>query len=103
MVKLETEDDANLMEELGISINLNIAACWSKVEEFELLKCQCSIVDSPSFTKLRRCITLVVKKDIKRNEETGCIFSYLYELGFDPLKIGATPKLVNFGKIVRTI
>ena len=35
---LENADDANLMVELRISINLNISTCWLKLKQFELAK-----------------------------------------------------------------
>ena len=34
----KNEHDANMMENLGIVINLNIVACWLKLNEFELAK-----------------------------------------------------------------
>lgn len=30
--------------EHGIAINLNIVACWLKLNEFELAKCKCDLV-----------------------------------------------------------
>ncbi|KAJ8434189.1 hypothetical protein Cgig2_004660 [Carnegiea gigantea] len=33
-----------MMKELAIAMNLNIAACWLKLKEFELAKCQCDVV-----------------------------------------------------------
>lgn len=32
------ENEATLMDELAIAINLNIAVCWLKLQEFELAK-----------------------------------------------------------------
>lgn len=39
-----SENEAILMEKLTITINLNIAACWLKLKEFELAKQQCDLV-----------------------------------------------------------
>lgn len=39
-----TEEDANLMEELGISLNLNLAACWLKLSAFEAAKHHCDLI-----------------------------------------------------------
>lgn len=40
----QSENDAILMEDLAITINLNTAACWLKLNEFELAKRQCNLV-----------------------------------------------------------
>ncbi|KAJ8425985.1 hypothetical protein Cgig2_009492 [Carnegiea gigantea] len=37
-------DDANVMEELGIFINLNLVACWLKINYFESVKQHCDLV-----------------------------------------------------------
>ncbi|KAJ8437240.1 hypothetical protein Cgig2_012509 [Carnegiea gigantea] len=44
MVVPDSENDAHMMEELAIVINLNIVACWLKLKEFELAKRQCDVV-----------------------------------------------------------
>jgi len=40
----ENENDAIVMEEFAIAINLNITDCWLKLKEFELAKHQCDVV-----------------------------------------------------------
>lgn len=40
----KNENDATSTQEHGIAINLNIVACWLKLNEFELAKCKCDLV-----------------------------------------------------------
>ena len=40
----KSENDAIVMEELAIAINLNIATCWLKLNKFKLAKRQCDVV-----------------------------------------------------------
>ena len=59
----ENENHAKLMEELGIAINLNIAVCWLKLNEFELAKHQCNLVIKVDLfnvkARFRRAQTLI--------------------------------------------
>ena len=59
----ENESDGNMMEKLEILINLNLASCSLKMNEYELAKHQCDLVmklDSFNIkTQFRRAQALV--------------------------------------------
>ena len=38
-----TEEDANLMEALGISVTINLAACWLKLGVYEAAQHHCDL------------------------------------------------------------
>ena len=44
MVVPSSNDHANLMELLGISLNLNLASCWLQLGDFKAAKNYCSLV-----------------------------------------------------------
>ncbi|KAJ8433085.1 hypothetical protein Cgig2_014133 [Carnegiea gigantea] len=49
------ENEATLMEELVIAINLNIATCWLKLQEFELAKQQCELIMKLDAFNVKAC------------------------------------------------
>ncbi|KAJ8426009.1 hypothetical protein Cgig2_026121 [Carnegiea gigantea] len=52
---LNSENDAHMMEELTVAINLNIATCWLKLKEFELAKRQCDVVTNFDCFNVKAC------------------------------------------------
>ena len=38
------DDDARMMEELGISLNLNLATCWLNLCAYKLARDHCDLV-----------------------------------------------------------